>query len=244
MALLVFLARPARARIVATYLRRRSHRFWRLGLRSASLKLQILLLLPLPPLNLPGFIFRLRRLYEEQESHRFLIDAIHQIIKKRKRFFLEFDERILLRIPAQPNAFLQMIEAQQMIFPLRVHDIEQDAPLEPTHHLRAKKLFLLLVSRVHLRDQRVRESVVIQRGYIDARRFRLKAELIQYFVRKLRHVPLIGMQVAWALNIHQLIRDLFRLLQYEFFLIRALENRPTQRINRLALLVHHIVVFE
>src|ERR1700749_730548 len=128
-AFLVFLARAAGTRIVASDLGRRSHRLWRLSLVSARLKLQILLLLPLPTLDLLGFVLRLRGLHEEQEPHRFLIDAIHQIIKKRERLFLEFDEWILLRIPAESNAFFQMVEAQQVIFPLRVHDIEQDAPL-------------------------------------------------------------------------------------------------------------------
>ena len=52
------------------------------------------------------------------------------------------------------------------------------------------------------------------------------------------------MLVARAINIHQLICNLFRLLQHELFLIRAFENCAARGINRFALLVHHVVVFE
>src|SRR5258708_5631910 len=50
-ALLVFLARPARARIVAAYFRANLHRFWRFGLRGPGLILQIFLLTLLAALD-------------------------------------------------------------------------------------------------------------------------------------------------------------------------------------------------
>ena len=124
-ALLVFLPGSARTRIVASNFRGGSHGLRRFGLRSTCLKLHLLLLLrcrrSIWRASSSGFGGR----HEKQKPHRFLVDAIHQIVKQRERFFLEFNQWIFLRIPTKPDAFLQVVEAQQVIFPLRVHDIQQ-----------------------------------------------------------------------------------------------------------------------
>ena len=121
---------------------------------------------------------RLSRAHQKQKPHRFLVNPIHQIVKECERLFLEFNQRILLSVASQPDSFFQVVQAEQVILPLRIDDIEQDAPLEPSHHVRAKKLFLFLVPRVYLLNQRIRERIVIQCRQIDARRFRLESKLI------------------------------------------------------------------
>ena len=195
MALLVFLARSARARIVAPHFGCGANRLWRFGLRRARLELQILLLALLPRLNLPrnrrvwcrriasrlrawGWAGTVRSLgrrtcrwsccwprltllgwaHEKQEAHRFGVDAVHHVFEKRERFALEFHERIFLSVAAQPDAFFQMIEREQMVFPLRIHDIEQDVPLEPAQRLRAEELFFLLVALAALSPSAHRQA--------------------------------------------------------------------------------------
>ena len=85
---------------------------------------------------------------------------------------------------------------------------------------------------------------MIQRCGVDSRGFQIDAELVQHFVGKLRDVPLIGMLLARAIGFHQRIGDGFGAFEHEFLLVAAFEERPAQRVDRLALLVHHVVVFE
>ena len=131
-----------------------------------------------------------------------------------------------------------------MIFPLPVHYVEQYVALQPSQRLRAKKNFLFFVSRLHLLDHRVRKRIVIQRTKVQARCFRVEAKLIQYLIAELRHVPLVRMLLAWAVRFHQLVRNRFGALENKILLIAAFQERAAQSINRLALLVHHIVVFQ
>src|SRR5579863_9875666 len=130
-ALLVFFAGAAGARIVAPDFRAGANRLGGFGLRGAGLKLEILLLAALALLDLFCFGFRLRGLHEEQEAHRFVVNSIHQIFKKGESLFLEFNEGILLAVSAKADAFFQMVESEEVVLPLRVHDIEQDVALKP-----------------------------------------------------------------------------------------------------------------
>ena len=61
--------------------------------------------------------------------HRLIIDARHHVFEKDECFLLEFHQGIFLPISAQPDAFFQMIERQQVILPLTIHHIQNDAPL-------------------------------------------------------------------------------------------------------------------
>ena len=92
---------------------------------------------------------RLGRLHQEEEAHRLGVDAVHQFVEQRECFLLELDQRILLPVAAQPDSLLQVVEREQVVFPLRVHDIQQDVAFEPAQRRRAEKSFFLLVARLH-----------------------------------------------------------------------------------------------
>ncbi len=85
-----------------------------------------------------GFFFRAGWLNEEEVVDNFLVDAAHHVFEKNEGFFLEFDERIFLSVAAKVDAFFQVIEREQVIFPLSIHAIENDAALEPAHHFQAE----------------------------------------------------------------------------------------------------------
>jgi hypothetical protein len=109
-ALLIFLSAPARTRIIPAYFGARADRLGLLGLRSSRLKLHFLLLAALAALDFAGFVFRAGGLDQEKIAYGLGVNAPHHVFKQREGFFFEFDQRILLSVAAQADAFLQVIE--------------------------------------------------------------------------------------------------------------------------------------
>src|SRR5467141_4330916 len=64
-------------------------------------------------------------------ANRFVIDARHHVFEQREGLFFELDDGIFLRVAAQADALFQMVQREQVVFPLRIDHIEDDAPLEP-----------------------------------------------------------------------------------------------------------------
>ncbi len=62
-----------------------------------------------------------------------LTDARHHLREEIEGFMLEFDERILLRVGAKADAFLQLIQIVEMLFP---GDIDH---LQKNHALKLRK---------------------------------------------------------------------------------------------------------
>ena len=77
-ALLVLLARAARARIVSSDFCGSADGFGSLGLCRTCLELQVSLLAPLTLFDLFSLVLRPGRLHEEQEANSFRVDAVHQ----------------------------------------------------------------------------------------------------------------------------------------------------------------------
>src|SRR6266404_1532693 len=174
----------------------------------------------------------------------FVIDARHHVFKQDERFFLEFNERIFLPVAAQADAFLQVIERQQVVFPLAIHNIQNDAAFEPAHQVRRKLLFFVFVFLGDGFSDGIGKLIVIQRGGIRIGRFGINAEFAVHFSQELRGVPLAGMQLTPAVSIHKLARNIFRDANHVVALVLALERRAANPINRFALLVHYVVVFQ
>ena len=137
-----------------------------------------------------------------------------------------------------------MVEREQVVFPLRIDHVENDAALEPAHQVGAKLFFLFLVALGDGRDRSFNERVVAQRAGIGASRFHVDAKLCVGFGEELRDVPLIGMLLARAVGLDQFARNVFRDSQHVIALIFSFERGAANRVDRLALLVHHIVVLE
>src|SRR5277367_2932334 len=131
-----------------------------------------------------------------------------------------------------------------MVFPLRVDDVENDAAFEPANEVGAELFFFFLVACGDSFDGGVGKFVVAQRGGIGTGGFGVNAELGVYFGEELRSVPLIGMLVAGAKGVDELTRNRFSNFENIVALVFAFERGTANIVNRLALLVHYIVVFE
>ncbi len=85
---------------------------------------------------------------------------------------------------------------------------------------------------------------MIQIRRVDSRGLQIEAKLVEHLVAELGGVPLVGMLRGRGVGLGERIGDGFGALEHEFFLVAAFEERAAQRVNRFALLVHHVVVFE
>ena len=58
-----------------------------------------------------------------------------------KLSLLVFDERIALAVAAQADAFLQVVEAVEVVLPLRVDDLQHDVALDAAQELAGRRSF-------------------------------------------------------------------------------------------------------
>ena len=96
-----------------------------------------------------AFLLRLLALLHldvEEIANGFVIDARHHVFKEDERFFLKFDKRIFLAVAAEANALFQVVEREQMILPLGIDDVENDAALEPAHQVGGELFFFFFVA--------------------------------------------------------------------------------------------------
>src|SRR5579884_3086787 len=161
-ALLVLLARATGAGIVAADFNAGPYGSWRFSLRGSGRVLQLLLLPALTPFDPLGLLFRAGGLHQEQEPDRLCIDPVHHVLEQREGFLLELHQRIALPVATEPDAFLEVVEREQVIFPLAVDDVEDDVALEPAHRLGAELLFLFLVAPADQLEQARQQRVVAQ----------------------------------------------------------------------------------
>ena len=75
-------------------------------------------------------VVRLGQLYPEKNAQGFRLDAVDGFLEHLEAFFFVYQQRVLLGIPAQPDAFLEMIHGEQMILPEVIHRLQDDVTLK------------------------------------------------------------------------------------------------------------------
>src|SRR6185369_9188015 len=65
----------------------------------------------------------------EERTNRAGIDSIEHLLEQIKTLFLILNQRIFLSVTDQPDALLQVVQREQVVFPLRVDDVEHDDAL-------------------------------------------------------------------------------------------------------------------
>src|SRR5947209_19955953 len=104
-----------------------------------------------------------------------------------------------------------MVEREQVVFPLRVDDIQNDASLQPAHKLAAKLFFLFLIASGDRPGGGIRKLVVIELPGVCASSFGIDAKLAVHLREKLRAIPLARMLFARAKRLDQLARNVFEI---------------------------------
>ena len=233
MALLVFFPRSAGTWIVASHLRARADGLRCFRLRGTGLKLRFFCCCCWRRSISFAWSSGLAGWHQEQESHGFCVDSVHHVFEERERFLFEFHDRIFLRVAAESDAFLQMIESEQVILPLRVHDIQRmRRSSERVSALRKALLSLRNAQSLFRAGSRPPGTWFRFRTSTPAV-FRSTPNWLSTSFCELRHVPLVGVLLARAINFDQRIGNRFGVFGDECLLVASFEKRAPQRVDRL-----------
>src|SRR5436190_692424 len=156
---------------------------------------------------------------------------------------LVLGERVPLAVPAQPDAFLEVVDRQQVILPLRVDDDEHLVALERAHELLAQLALARRVPLLHrflnqLGEPLPRDDLVVLRGGD------LDVELPVERLREAAEVPVLGMRALGGVAVEGADHEVIDPFRDVVGLALAVQDLAAHAVDDLALLVHHVVVLE
>ena len=149
----------------------------------------------------------LDNLHQVEIAGRVFLEALQHGLEHLKRFFLVLDQRIVLAIAAQADALLEVIHAQEVIFPLRVENAEHDHALVMAHGLGADQLFFRVVALFQLFENRIAEFLPVQVFRLHAFRNEIDAEASEDRVFQAFDVPVVSVALGRAILFHQVAEN-------------------------------------
>src|SRR5438477_4742577 len=169
--------------------------------------------------------------------------ALHHVLEEVEGFLLVLGQRVALAVPAQPDAFLEVVDRQQMILPLRVDDDEHLVALQRAHELLAQLALARRVPLLHrflnqLGEPLPRDDLVVLRGGD------LDVELPVERLREAAEVPVLGMRALGGVAVEGADHEVIDPFRDVVGLALAVQDLAAHAVDDLALLVHHVVVFE
>ncbi len=185
-----------------------------------------------------------------------LVHASLHRLEQLEALALVLDERVALAVAAQPDAFLQMVEAVEVILPLAVHHLQHDVALDALQEIAPDQLLLRLVVGLDALPDRVADLAAAERAHVDPGEVLLgEAEDARDLLAKRRNVPRLdvglGADVAIGDVVEQVLRETHhvpasvdRVVALVSDADDAFEQLAAQRVDVLTLLVHHVVVLE
>ena len=96
-----------------------------------------------------------------------LLELQHHRLEHLEGLLLVRDERVLLRVAAKADSFLEVVHCEQVIFPEPVEDREHDDALVVAHGLWAEDLLLEVVARTELLEDDLAELMPVERVGVD-----------------------------------------------------------------------------
>ena len=125
-----------------------------------------------------------------------------------------------------------------------MHAQHDDALVMP-HRVRPDQLLLGFVALFQLVEDRVAEFLPVQLFRINPFRRDVHPEASEDLVLQALDVPICRARFLAGILVEQAAENIANvILKNQFFLVESFQQLPAQRVNRLALLVHHVVVFE
>src|SRR5690349_12191481 len=258
-ALLVLLARAARAQIVAPDLlavQRARLAAARGGPRGGA-ALARLVAARLAPLGRAlgdsgGGRLLLGHAHLEELLDRRLLQAADHLLEHVEGFLLVLGQRVALAVAAEPDALLQVIHVQQVLAPELVDaaeaspvplEPEDDPALEPVEHLGAHLLLALAIVTLG------RPGDLLHQGRLSPHLLEMRGrhpevELAVQGLVEPDQVPVLGMGVGGRVALHQAAGQLADPLEHGLLLALPRQDLTPQPVDDLALLVHHVVVLE
>ncbi len=152
---------------------------------------------------------------------RLVFNAVHHVLEHGERFFLVLDQRIFLAVAAKPDAFLQVVHRQQVVFPLVVDHVQHDDAFSLAEIVRPDHLLFLVVARQQLIvDDRLDLTALPPFDFVALHRH---SELVQNGGAKARDVVLVRPRVFQTELVHEARDYAANNLQDAFFLVGAIQ---------------------
>ncbi len=106
-------------------------------------------------------------LHAEEVAGGVLLEAHHHAFEHLEGLALVGDERVLLGVAAEADAFLEVVHGEEVIFPEAVEDGEHDDALVVAHLLGAEDLLLDVVAGAEFFEDGFAELVAVEVGGVD-----------------------------------------------------------------------------
>src|SRR5215831_9525988 len=258
-ALLVLLARSARARIVAPHFLSSCHARLATGL-STYRRHRRLPAAPFLPARCHGHCRALlrdrllaTRAYLEELLDLNFLQVVDHFLEHLEGFFLVFHQRIPLAVPTESDAFFQVVHVQQVLAPELVDPAEPATiPLEPEHdpalqsveQLTAERGFSLPVALLGRASHQLLQLGLGRQLLGVGIGRQSEIELPKERLVEALEVPVFWMRIGARVALDDAVRELAHPLEDGLFLALVFETLTTQPVDDFPLLVHHVVVLE
>src|SRR6185312_2965148 len=243
MALLVLLARTARAGIVAPHLGVTVDARLRalpldLG-RSRKLDLRRR---PLLADSLLEHLLLGHRLEAEELLDDVVLHPLAHHLEQVEALLLVLLQRIALAVTPQADPFLEVVEGEEVILPRGVYRLQHDGALEAADDLFGMARLLLLVASLDGVPQGLAQFVDAE--LVEVHAAGVDVEVGQHLGAQAREVPIRGIDLFGAVRLQHAVEDVLDEPHEVVAALVAIEDVAAQLVDRLALLVHHVVVLE
>ena len=101
-------------------------------------------------------------LHAEEVARGVFLEAHHHRLEHLEGFLLVGDERVLLGVAAEADAFLEVVHGEEVVLPEAVEDGEHDDALVVAHGGRAEDLLLDVVAGAELLEDGFAELVAVE----------------------------------------------------------------------------------
>ena len=182
------------------------------------------------------------RLEPEQVLDDLVLDSLLHQGEELEGLLLVLDQRIALAVAAQPDPFLQVVDGEQVVFPLLVDDLEHHEALVEPHRLGPEDLFLGLVDFAQCPEENLADLVAVLPGEVESPG--LDAEVLLQVHAERGHVPLVERLVFRQVPAERVIEDDVRESEDLVLALPAFQDVAPEAVDLLALPVHHVVVLE
>src|SRR4051794_15128630 len=151
-------------------------------------------------------------------------------------------ERIALAVAAQADAFLQVVEGEEVVLPGHVHRVEHDGALEAADDLLGVAALLLDVALLDRLPEGIAQLVDAE--MVEAQIAGVDVEVGEHLGAQAGEVPFLRVGLLGAVEVQQPVDDVLDDAHHVVAPFAPFEDVAAKLVDRLALLVHHVVVFE
>src|SRR5207249_8376009 len=171
------------------------------------------------------------------------LHALEHVLEEIERFLLVLRQRVALAVAAQPDPFLEVVDREQMVLPLRVEDDQHLVTLERLQELGAELALPLDEPRLDRLARRLVERLT-RHDLAELRRRNARIELAMERLGQPAEIPVLGVCAPRGVGVDGAIHELVDPVGDGLGLALALQDLASHPVDDLALLVHYVVVLE